>query len=179
MFIAFLTRFDRLAGLATATAIALTALFTGFAHPLLASFHQPVQRASDQIRSDLPWVAASGLTFLEMDHYEKPELLSRLYYLTDHTAAIKYANATIFESMAEIAKYFPIRAKVASYRDFVAANRHFLVFGTIDYPEDWLLRKLSHEGANVREMGVLKGLPYKDYYVYDVTIPAGAEALRE
>ena len=125
----------------------------------------------DRIHPDLPLVAASGLTFLEMDHYADAPTLNRLYYLTDRTLAVRYADATIFEGLPKIKQYFPIRAKIAPYTMFTNEHPAFLVLGTPDYPEDWLLRELIDTGANVRYLGEVPG-PYKDKQIYQVTIPA-------
>ena len=103
-----------------------------------------------EIRPDLPFVAASGLTFLEMDHREPAEFISRLHYLTDREAAVRYANATIFETYPVLRQWFPIRAKVEPYREFAARHGCFLVFATPGYPEDWLLDKLKDDGADIR-----------------------------
>ncbi len=123
----------------------------------------------DTIHPDLPLVAASGLTFLEMDHYGDPQVVARLFYLTDRSLAIRYANATIFEGMPELKKSFPIRAQVAPYSEFLREHSKFLVLGTPDYPEDWLLRALLDAGATVQYVGEFPG-PYKDKQLYLVAI---------
>ncbi len=123
----------------------------------------------DQIRPELPLVAASGLTFLEMDHYEDAATVRRLYYLTDQELAIHYAGATIFEGLATVKSYFPIRGRVVPYQDFVAAHPVFLVLGTPEYPEDWLLRALVAIHANVRYLGYFP-VPYKDTQLYQVSV---------
>jgi hypothetical protein len=125
-------------------------------------------RTIEQMRPNLPLVAASGLTFLEMDHYSDPKTVSRLYYLTDRSLAVHYASATIFEGMPTLKNYFPIRARVEEFRDFVATHQEFLVLGTPDYPEDWLLRALLDRGAKVRYLGNFPGL-YKDTQLFLVT----------
>ena len=117
----------------------------------------------------LPLVAASGLTFLEMDHYENEATVRRLYYLTDQELAVRYAGATIFEGLQTVKGYFPIRAHVTPYLDFVAAHPVFLVLGTPDYPEDWLLRALLAMHEDVRYLGELP-VPYKDTQLYEVTV---------
>jgi 4-amino-4-deoxy-L-arabinose transferase-like glycosyltransferase len=124
----------------------------------------------DQITPQLPLVAASGLTFLEMDHYEDAATVARLYYLTDRRLAIRYAGATIFEGLSTVKNYFPIRGRVVPYQEFVAAHPVFLVLGTPAYPEDWLLRALVAMNADVRYLGELPGL-YKDTQLYKVTVP--------
>jgi hypothetical protein len=127
-------------------------------------------RALEQTRPDLPLVAASGMTFFEMDHYADPGTVARLYYLTDRSLAIRYANATIFEGMPGLKKYLPIRANFSAYSDFVARHRTFLVLASPDYPEDWLLRALLAAHADVRYLGEFPG-PYKDKQLYQVTVP--------
>lgn len=175
--VAAVTRFSRFAALCALAAVTLTSLQVWLIKPATGSWHARPPLITDQIKSTLPFVAASGLTFLEMDHYERADFLSRVYYLTDRSSALQYAHATIFEGMPEIAKSFPLRANVCAYGEFVAANRRFLVLGDMNYPEDWLLRKLVREGATVTKIKTLPQLPYKDYDLYDVQVPEGSQAL--
>jgi hypothetical protein len=77
------------------------------------------------IQSDLPLIAASGLTFLEMDHYAGSNTTSRLYYLTDREFAINIAHATIFEGFANLKRYFPIRANVSLIESSRQSTRIF------------------------------------------------------
>jgi hypothetical protein len=125
--------------------------------------------AIDAIEPDLPLVAASGLTFLEMDKYASPQLVARLHYLTDAQFAIQYAHATIFEGFPTLKQYFPIRAAVNPFPQFIQQHRKFLVLGTPGYPEDWLLRKLIADGDELRYLGDFPG-PYKDTSLYEVTV---------
>ena len=138
--------------------------------PLWQASQSVKTSVAEQVPPELPVVAASGLAFLEMDHYEKAEFLKRLYFLTDHDAALKYAHALIFDGMALEAKYFPFRSTVSPYYDFVRAHPRFLVVGTMDFAEDWVLRKLVADGAKVQQIRTLKGLPYNDSAVYQVDI---------
>ncbi|HMF76905.1 MAG TPA: glycosyltransferase family 39 protein [Bryobacteraceae bacterium] len=123
----------------------------------------------DAVEPELPLVAASGLTFLEMDKYASPGLAARLYYLTDTQFAIQYAHATIFEGIPVLKRYFPIRAGVEPFRQFIQLHRKFLVLGTPGYPEDWLLRKLMADGDELKYLGDFPG-PYKDTSLYEVTV---------
>ena len=115
----------------------------------------PVPNTAYQlIDSDLPLVTDSGLTFVEMNHREHPAFLNRLYYLTDREDAIKYAHATLFEW--EAANAFPVfqfQSTVEPLRSFEAAHKKFLVLGSYDYPENWLLRKLQADGATLLYLG--------------------------
>jgi hypothetical protein len=123
----------------------------------------------DAVEPDLPLVAASGLTFLEMDKYASPATVARLHYLTDTQLAIQYAHATIFEGFPLLKRYFPIRADVDPFHEFILQHPKFLVLGTPGYPEDWLLRKLMADGDELKYLGDFPG-PYKDTSLYEITI---------
>jgi hypothetical protein len=125
------------------------------------------------IRTDLPFVAASGLTFLEMDHRETPEFVRRLYYLTGREAAVQYAHATIFEALPRMKRWLPVRANVQPYRAFVAVNRAFLVLATPGYPEDWLLPKLQADGARIEPLGRIE-TGYRNRHLFLVSLPQPA-----
>ena len=170
--LAILTGANRLS-----SAVACCCLLLYIAVPALDALRVKVLRgdsnqvsAIDRVHPELPLVAASGLTFLEMDKYADPATVSRLYYLTDRDLAIRYAHATIFEGFPTLKKYFPIRAIVEPYEDFVAAHPQFLVLGTPEYPEDWLLRRLLDIHATVQYLGDFAG-PYKDTHLYEATMP--------
>ncbi len=122
-----------------------------------------------QVKPDLPIVAASGLTFVEMGQQEDPRVLKRLFYLRDRSAAIQFAHATIFEDFAEFRRTFQLPGVVEPYRGFTREHNDFLVFGTFDYPEDWLLRKLAADGATIKLLGTYK-TPYKDKTLYEVRL---------
>jgi len=134
----------------------------------LAEEYENPSTAYRTIRPDLPFVTASALTFLDMDHREVPALVSRLYYLTDPESALRY-HSTIFEGMPTVKKWFPVQANVAAYRDFTSRNRQFLVLGTRSYPEDWLLWKLQEDGAQIRLLDDRK-TGYHDRELYEVTL---------
>jgi hypothetical protein len=94
-------------------------------------------------------------------------LCARLFYLRDRSAAIRFAHATIFEDLADFQKEFKLPGNVESYSRFVQGHPDFLVFGTFNYPEDWLLRKLSADGAQIvpiREFDT----PYKDKMLFEI-----------
>ncbi len=143
-------------------------------HPLRASEPaiEPCQvcALADSIDPTLPLVDSSGLTFLEMDHRESAELLRRVFYLTDPAASTQFAHATIFEGMPLERELFPIRSHVEAYPNFVREHPHFFVYGQYDYPEDWLLRKLQADGADLRVRGRVDA-QYRDRELYEVTTP--------
>jgi 4-amino-4-deoxy-L-arabinose transferase-like glycosyltransferase len=123
-----------------------------------------------QAHPELPLVAASGLTFLEMDHEQPTETVQRLYYLTDRQYALQYAHATIFEGLPTIKQRFPIRGHVVAFRDFVRTHHRFLVIGTVDYAEDWLLRYLLSIHAKLELAGEFPSQS-KDTQLFVVDMP--------
>lgn len=142
-------------------------------HPMRASepVIEPCQvcALANAIDATLPIVDSSGLTFLEMDHRESADLLRRVFYLTDPAASMQFAHASIFEGMPLERKFFPILANVETYPNFLRQHPHFFVYGQYDYPEDWLLRKLEADGAEIRVRGRVDA-QYKDRELYEVTI---------
>jgi len=174
LFIAFEARTNRLAGMAAALVIVGFALFLpGWRLARLATPAEASETATrkdyDRIHPELPIVANSALTYLEMDHYENPALLARLYYLVDSESAIKYMQSNATEGVLVMKQHFPIRANVSRYADFAATHRHFLVWGAIEKQQGWLLTKLKAEGAQVTEIGLFES-PYEDSRLYEVTL---------
>lgn len=139
----------------------------------------PLDRESpvdiSQIQSQLAFVDADGLTFLEMNHYENPEFLSRVYYLLDPKAAYRYAHANGFNGMGFLKTKFPIPANVEPYDTFIESHNKFLVLGEYDTPDDWLLSKLLADHAAIRFLGQFKS-EYKDHDLYEVTVAPSATA---
>ena len=166
---------SRIAALGACSVLAVATVQTNFVGPYLEKRSQ--QRTLRPINfntfhADLPFIAASGVTFMEMDHNQSAAFDQRLYYLTNRAAALKYAHTTIFEGLAVEKNYFPIRGHVVPYNQFLANHHHFLVIGTMLYAEDWLLPKLRDDGGKLNYLGEYL-TPYKDNTsIYEVTLPA-------
>jgi hypothetical protein len=164
----------RLPQAAAYAAVLVLVLVSVVRNTVLPAVHSRVPEDSlEQIAPGLPLVAASGLTFIELDHYGSGALAARLYYLKDRSAAVRYVHATLFEdfeSMDKLKRFFPIRANVEPYSLFMSEHHQFLVLGTPDYPEDWLLEKLHDDGAGIQMVRRLN-LPNKDKNLYLVTMP--------
>jgi len=170
VFLARRSRLNRVAGMLVL--LALLVLTGKREVPYLAEVFYPTTESGarlDQIQTDLPFVAGNALTFLEMDHHEGTAFLSRVYYLTDRPSALRYAQTDLMEGIGALKQYFPIRASIVPYYDFVGKYRHFLVCGSIERPEDWLLRKLVADGAQISKIGEFK-TPYQDKSLYDVKL---------
>jgi len=178
LFIAYESKVNRLSGL-VATFIIFAFLISS---PLLRGLdHEPFQAANQiprmsisrtpfgQIHPELPLVINNALVFLELDHYELPDVLARLYYLADVNFALKYTNSNITEGLPVLKAYFPIRANVAPYSEFISTHRHFLVWGRMDDELGWLLRKLRADGVDVKELGDFESADYGGE-LYEVTL---------
>jgi hypothetical protein len=122
--------------------------------------------------ADLPLVVNSGIVFVEMNNHETPQFLDRAYYLTGGPIALHYTNANIFESMPGEIDAFHLHGHAAPYAAFTRQHPHFyLLAGDHDYEEDWLLRKLHDDGAQLRLLGKIDN-SYRDHNLYEVTLPA-------
>ena len=128
----------------------------------------------EQVRPDLPIVAAGGLTFFEMNHHEDARLLSRLYYLKDRSLSIQYVHTNFFDDFDDfdaMRDFFPITGHVAQYNEFIREHREFLVLGSYNAYE-WLLPKLHDENAQILLIKDYAGqTPYIDSGLYLVTLP--------
>ena len=123
----------------------------------------------NQIDPQLPFVDADGHTFLEMNHREDPQFLSRIYYLIDPAAAALYSHSSAYNGLPGLVGKFPIRGNIESYRKFIQNHNKFLVLGNFNYPDDWLLNKLLADHATVRFLGDYKS-DYPDDQIYEVTL---------
>lgn len=117
----------------------------------------------------LPIVAASGLTFVEMNDREPAAMRARTFYLTDKVAATQYAHATLFENEKAVQEALGTDGNVSPYVEFITEHPHFYVIGTYTYPEDWLLRKLHADNAQLIYRGKIRS-SYKDDDLYEVDL---------
>lgn len=167
-------RQSKAAALLVAAALSVVPLWNATAAVRVAAARADAARASAgadyrSVEPDLPLVAASALTYVEMNHREPAAVLHRLYYLEDTSAEIQYAHSTLFDREDLAARTFHFQSKVETLQKFEAEHPRFLVLGTLDYPEDWLLRKLEADGDDVRLVGH-DATTYKDQDLYEVTI---------
>jgi hypothetical protein len=165
---------NRYAGYAAAAVLLVFCIRTDVWGPLSISAVKDAS-ALAAVRSGLPLVDAGGVTFFEMNHHEKPDILSRLYFLKDRSLAMSYTHTNLFEDRGwggdEMKPYFPISASLSSYTDFIHQHREFLVLGTYDAPEEWVLRKLHDDGAQLTWLGTYP-VPYVDSNLYLVNLTA-------
>jgi hypothetical protein len=129
------------------------------------------------VEPDLPVVANTGLTFLEVDQRANAALTRRLYLLGDEQAATKISHDTVFENYDRIQRSFPIHSTVEPYCTFIRKHPRFLVLGAYNHPQGWLLKRLDIEGADLRIIGTYPGIT-EEAQLYEVTVskascPAG------
>lgn len=119
----------------------------------------------------LPIVVNSGIVFIEMNNHESASVLNRTYYLTGGPIAIQYSHANIFEGIPDEIAAFRLKGRTQPYQHFITQHPHFyLLANDHDFPEDWLLRKLKDDGAQMRLLGHLPN-SYRDHNLYDVAFP--------
>jgi Dolichyl-phosphate-mannose-protein mannosyltransferase len=127
----------------------------------------------NDIKPDLPVVDADGFTFFEMNHFEEPRLLNRVYFLKDRASAIRYGNDTLFEDFEppdRLGPDFPIHAHVDDYQSFIQQHKQFLVLGTPDHwAGTWLLDRLVDDGSRVEKIRTLD-IPYNGRQLYLVSV---------
>jgi hypothetical protein len=128
----------------------------------------------ETIHPGLPIVVAEGQVFIEMNQYEDPRLLSRIYFLHDPADSMRYARTNIFQEFeqpeAMKSAGFPITAPVEPYASFVGQHRQFLLLSATN---KWLFAKLRESGATLTYIGdYADAMPYIDTTLYLVTMPS-------
>jgi len=126
----------------------------------------------DTIAPQLPVVANTGLTFMELDREESAQVAQRLYMLTDEVAASTIAHDTVFAHYERVVAAFPIRGKIEDYCTFVSAHPRFVVVGAYNNPQGWLLRKLDQDGAELHLVGICQGYS-EECQIYEVSVGRG------
>jgi hypothetical protein len=106
------------------------------------------QLVLSDLSRDLPIVITNGLLFLEFDHYESKAVTDRLYFLTDAADAVRYTGTSAFDrGFYMLRRWFPIRAHLEDYRQFLSTHSHFLVLAEYDFPMDWVMRKMLDDNV--------------------------------
>jgi hypothetical protein len=168
-FVAIATKQNSLITVAAAGLILILFCFTKAGTERLNKDFTNVSTVYRTIRPELPFVAACGQAFLEMDHRESREFGKRLFYLTDEESDLRYVGSNLFELYPTYQRWLPIRAAVSPYHEFVKNNRQFLVLANPDCPVEWLLMKLKDDGAQIRLLQEMK-TGYQDHFLYEVTM---------
>ncbi|MGC2245805.1 MAG: hypothetical protein WA609_04315, partial [Terriglobales bacterium] len=118
----------------------------------------------------LPFVAGSGPTFLELDHYQDAAFTRRLYLLTNPIAAATIVHNTVFDHYELLKAVFPIHGRVENYCTFVREHPQFIVLGGYNYPDTWLLKKLEMDGAKLSIAGKYNDGVIEEHDIYKVLV---------
>jgi hypothetical protein len=119
----------------------------------------------DQVEKGVPFVIGNGTLFLQVDHYAKPELASRLYLLRDPLTSVRYTGSDVFDNGYPLMqRWFPIKGHIADYQRFLSQHDRFMVFGPMHDPLDWLIFKLVDDGAQMNFRG-----QFGDNLLFEVT----------
>ncbi len=121
----------------------------------------------------LPIVDASPMTYMEMSDREPADILSRVFYLTDYNAAMRYSGYTLFDNEDKIRGILELRTHVAKLRDFVVQHPKFYMVAAYPSTDDWLPRKLADSGVDLNYLGKFVS-SYDNDDVFLVTVPPGA-----
>jgi hypothetical protein len=126
------------------------------------------------IQPNLPIVIGQGQVFMEMNQWENPELLTRLYFLKDQQASLQYAHTNYFQDFEapDVMRKagFPFSANVAPYAGFVQQHKQFFLFGS---QVEWVFLKLRSTGASIAFVDDYGDrAPYLDKTLYLVTMPS-------
>lgn len=124
----------------------------------------------DPVDPELPLVAGSGPTFLELDRYQDAAFIRRLYLLTNPVASVTIVHNTVFDHYELVKAVFPIRGQVESYCAFVLRYPQFIVLGGYNYPDTWLLKKLEMDGAKLSVIGRYDDGVIEEHDIYKVLI---------
>jgi hypothetical protein len=94
-----------------------------------------------------PVVIPDGLLFMQMWHYAPERLKSRLIYVADDQAALKYMGFEAFETGIRVLRaWAPVN--VMEWGDFTHNTREFVAYQTLLRP-GWVLERVVEEGATV------------------------------
>jgi 4-amino-4-deoxy-L-arabinose transferase-like glycosyltransferase len=101
---------------------------------------------------DAPLVIASPHIFFQLSYYAPPPLASRLVYLTDTAASMRYFKTDTVElGLQEFRRWAPM--SVEDYRSYVRAHPRFLLYGDTG-AWVWLLPELMATGARLQLVAV-------------------------
>lgn len=164
--------YNRTGNRATAGVLLMGTFLAGF---LMNSFWAPPDDTTqsqatrgldpDQVEKNVPFVIGNGTLFLQVDHYAKPDLASRLYLLRDPRASVRYTGSDVFDNGYPLMRrWFPIKGRIEDYDRFISQHDRFMVFGPMHDPLDWLIFKLLDDGAQMNFRG-----QFGDSLLFEVT----------
>jgi hypothetical protein len=139
----------------------LVLLFSGFVLLEVRNFQTIVQASSAQAKTyeflrsnnknELPIVASDPHTFMTLTHYAPRDIASRVVYLADPQASLRYlGHSSVDQAMADLKPWF--RLRVEEYSSYVASQQQFLVYGSIGWL-NWLVAELTATNRRIELKG--------------------------
>jgi len=118
----------------------------------LATFQDTLAFLRGAAPADAPLVIASPHLFLQLSYYAPPPLASRLVYLTDTAASMRYFETDTVElGLQEFRRWTPM--SIEDYPSYVREHRRFLLYGDTG-AWVWLLPDLVATGARLQLVAV-------------------------
>jgi hypothetical protein len=118
------------------------------------AFRGPVLDTTDSLypgADDQPIAMANALQFLQTHYYGSPEVVSRIYYLSDPQKAVRKPDFIAELALLGLRRWIPI--KVEDYTSFLAAHRSFWVYHNSLNQVEWLIAQLAADGWRVELRG--------------------------
>jgi hypothetical protein len=173
IFLAYRFRLSRVAAWA-ASLVLLCFLLKNQVWQVLRNPVEPNAATLASVEPKLPIVVGGGMLFMEMNQHGEPAVVSRLYFLKDLEASMRYLHCNvfqIFEARDDMkAAGFPIPGKIEQYSSFLGQHRQFLPIGS---PAEWVFTKLRLDGASIAYRDDFNWAPlYRGASVYLVTMPS-------
>jgi hypothetical protein len=101
--------------------------------------------------SDLPIVAADLHTFTRLGHYAPSDIASRIVYLADPRASLRYLDqTTVDQGILDLKPWFPLT--IQEYNPYLASPRGFFVYGPLGRL-NWLLYALTATNRQIELKG--------------------------
>nr|MDQ3622139.1 glycosyltransferase family 39 protein [Verrucomicrobiota bacterium] len=102
--------------------------------------------------SNLPIVASEPHTFITVAHYAPPEIASRLVYLANIPASLRWlGHDSVERGMVDLLKPW-FRLNVVDYESYVASQSRFLVYGNLGFLS-WITQELKKDGRRIELRG--------------------------
>ncbi len=162
IFIAF-AAYKLLDGRAIMAAALLLSLCGGFMMIGVKSFQETVAAGISQAEtnkflqsereSGLPIVASDPHTFMMLAHYGSPDVASRVLYLADPAASMRYlGHNSVEKGMLDLLKPW-FHLPIEEYGSFVASPQRFLVYGSPGHFLNWLMTDLAISRRHIQFRG--------------------------
>jgi 4-amino-4-deoxy-L-arabinose transferase-like glycosyltransferase len=115
---------------------------------LIQAQNESIKILQSEGEVNLPIVASEPHIFMQLAHYAPQNITSRLVYLADPEASLRYlGHSSVDQGMLDLIKpWFHLR--VEDYHLYTTSNRRFLVYGSFNFL-NWLVSKLKADNMRI------------------------------